>query len=49
MHCDAVYTCNCGERFIDDQLAYERHLAEKHNCLRDTLPSITTSLSGLSR
>lgn len=45
MHRDAVYTCDvCGERFVDDQIGYERHLAAEHERLRDVLPSVLSSL-----
>jgi len=40
---DTVYTCDCGARFVDNQLAYERHLFVEHGRLRDVLPAITES------
>lgn len=41
---DAVYVCDCGESFPDDQIAYEQHLAREHGRLRDTLPSVRHEL-----
>ena len=43
---DAMYTCDCGARFVDDQLAYERHLFVKHGRLRDVLPTIVDDHPG---
>jgi len=38
---DAIYRCReCGERFVDDQLAFERHAAREHDRVRDVLPTI---------
>lgn len=38
---DTVYVCDeCGRRFVDDQLAFERHAAAEHGRVRDVLPTI---------
>lgn len=44
---DECYRCEpCELVFIDDQIAYEQHLAREHGYLQDTLPSIRGKLEG---
>lgn len=41
---DEMYRCGYGAVFIDDQIRYERHLANGHNRLRDVLWPVLDAL-----